>query len=260
MKAVKTLYEEYSMDGVENLLEFFDTEQTAKTIREHILTDSFGLDLPIDHYKPYYAKFKTLESAVDNGVPEDIVKDCRHKARVIAIMFIDAILKKYQLRIDEHWVENMGENEVQGLTIILYDFFVLRMKEYLFEVITRYIDANAKMLADQLDTNSKVGGGATYAVMLKILPEEYAIIGANIYDVCYIVLNNLSELDYINHVSADNEIQPHLKKFFEEAKITGNFMDAITTMVDHVGNGLKSYLGFEIISYLKRTYGHDTEN
>lgn len=248
------MYEEYSMDGIEDLLDFFDTEKTAKTIEQQIMTDEFGLDAPIDYYRPYYTRYKTLEVDIDNGITEDMVNQCRHKAKVVALMFIDAILKKFNLKIDEFWVENMSESELQGVTLVLYDFFILHMKEYLFEVLTRYIDANHEMLAEQFEHNPRISKDASLSAFLKIMKEEYAVIGANIYDVCSIALNNLNEIEYINHINADNEIQPHIKRFFEEGKLSGNFIDIIERLMSEVSNGLKSHTGFEIIAYLKRHY------
>lgn len=248
------MYDDYSMDGIEDLLDFFDTERTAKTIEQQIMTDEFGLDAPIDYYRPYYTKFKTLEVDIDNGITESMVSACRHKAKVIALMFIEAILKKFNLHIDEFWIDNMDEAQLQGVTIVLYDFFILHLREYLLEVITRYIDANSKMLADQFEHNPRIARDASLSAFLKVVDEDYAVIGANVYDVCFLTLNNLNEIEYINHINADNEIQPHIKRFFEEGKISGNFIDVLEQMMADVSNGLKSHMGFEIVAYIKRAH------
>lgn len=253
------MYDDYSMDGVEGLLDFFDTERTARTIEQQIMTDDFGLDAPNDYYRPYYTKYKMLEVDIDNGITESMVSECRHKAKVIALMFIDAIMKKFNLKIDEFWIDNMDEAQLQGVTLVLYDFFVLHMREYLFEVLTRYIDANTSMLAEQFEHNPRIARDASLSAFLKMVGEDYAVIGANIYDVCFIALNNLNELEYINHINSDNEIQPHIKRFFEEGKVTGNFIDVLEQMMSDTSNGLKSHMGFEIVAYIKRTYAKNLD-
>lgn len=250
------MYEEYSMGGVEDLLDFFDTEKTAKTIEKQIMNDDFGLGPISDFYRPYYTKFKCLEVNIDNGLTETVVKTCREKARVIALMFIDAILKKYQLTIDEFWIENLGDTDLQGLAVVLYDFFILHIREMLLEVFTRYIDSNAETLAKEYESNPKLTKDAALPAFLQIMPQDYAVIGANIFDVCFLILNNLNEEEFIDYIDSDNELQPHIKKYFEDGHISGNFIDILSRMLLNTANGLKGYIGFELLSYLKRTYGY----
>lgn len=248
------------MSGVEDLLGFFDTEKTAKTIEKQIMNNDFGLGPIVDYYRPYYAKFKCLEVNIDNGMTSDVVNNCKNKARVIALMFIDAILKKYRLEVDEFWIENLSDIELQGLAVVLYDFFILHIREILLEVFTRYIDANSETLASAFESNPKVTKDAALSAFLAIMPQNYAVIGANIFDVCFMTLTNLNELEFIDYVSSDNEIQPHIKKYFEDGHISGNFIDVLSQMLLTTSNGLKGYVGFELISYLKRVHSYSEDD
>lgn len=253
---MNNLYDEYSMDGVENLINFFDIEETAKTIEEHILTDQYSMGSLVDYYRPYYVQYKSLKVDIDTGMTEEVVSQCRQKARTIALMFIDAICKKFRLYVDEFWIENLPDEELQGFTVILYDFFILHFKEFLLEVLTRYIDGNAEILASAFETNTKNAKDAAFCALQKLIPFNYAVIGANVYDVCFIILSNLNELDFIDYIDADNEIQPYIKKYFEDAKVTGNFVDVIEEMLQSSDVSLKGYLGFEIIAHLKNAYSN----
>ena len=117
------MYEEYSMDGIEDLLNFFDLKETEKVIRTQILNSEYGITEVVDYYRPYYAKYQEIQVDIDAGITEDIVRECKQKAKLIALMFISAISEKFNLSVDEDWLDEMPENELQAVTLVLYSFF-----------------------------------------------------------------------------------------------------------------------------------------
>lgn len=253
---MNNLYDEYSMDGVENLIDFFDVEETAKTIENNILKDQYSLGTVVDYYRPYYVKYKLLNVDIDTGMTESVVSECRQKARTIALMFIDAICKKFRLYVDEFWIDNLPDEELQGFTLVLYDFFILHFKEFLLEVLTRYIDGNADTLASAFETAAKSAKDAAFCSLQKMIPYNYAVVGANVYDACFIILSSLDEHSFFDYIDADNEIQPIILKYFDDGRISGNFVDVIEEMMQSTNVSLKGYIGFEIIAHLKNSYSN----
>ena len=156
------MYDEYSMDGVEDLLDFFNLEETEKIIRDHILNpEDYGIGQTIDYYRPYYVKYQQIHVDIDKGITENDVKICRERAKIIALMFISAISQKFNLDVDDEWLDNMSESELQGVTLILYSFFILNLREILIEVMTKYIDINHEELAKSFEDNPKTNKDAT---------------------------------------------------------------------------------------------------
>ena len=252
------MYEEYSMDGVEDLLDFFNLEETEKIIRDHILNpEDYGIGQSIDYYRPYYVKYQQIHVDIDKGITENDVKICRERAKIIALMFISAISQKFNLDVDDEWLDNMSESELQGVTLILYSFFILNLREILIEVMTKYIDINHEELAKSFDDNPKTNKDATYISLKKVLPSDFVVISSNIYDVCYLILDRMNEEQFIEYIDADNEIQETILSFFQDGHITGNFIDSIDNMIRSNASGLKSSLSFEILAYIINTYSTD---
>ena len=251
------MYEEYSMDGIEDLLNFFDLKETEKVIRTQILNSEYGITEVVDYYRPYYAKYQEIQVDIDAGITEDIVRECKQKAKLIALMFISAISEKFNLSVDEVWLDEMPENELQAVTLVLYSFFVLNLKEILLEVMTKYIDINHEELAQSFDNNPRNNKDATFGTLKKNIPMDFTVIGSNIYDVCYLILDRLNEEQFIDYIDQDNELQEPIKRYFLDGYIQGNFLDAIDEMLRDSNNGLKSQLSFGMLSYIMNTYAED---
>lgn len=255
------MYEEYSMDGIENFLDSFNIEETEKIIRDHVLNmGSYGINQSVDYYRPYYVKYHHLKVDIDKGITDDIVKECKNKAKIIALMFINAICTKFNLDVDDEWLDNMSDSELQGVTLMLYSFFVLNLNEVLIEVFTKYIDANHEELAKSFDDNPKTNKDATFISLKNSLPSDFAVIGANIYDVCYLILDRLNEEQFIQYIDGDNEMQEPILNYFLDGHVSGNFIDAIDNMIRSDMSNLKSYLGFELVAYLVNTYHSNEED
>ena len=193
------MYEEYSMDGIEDLLNFFDLKETEKVIRTQILNSEYGITEVVDYYRPYYAKYQEIQVDIDAGITEDIVRECKQKAKLIALMFISAISEKFNLSVDEDWLDEMPENELQAVTLVLYSFFVLNLKEILLEVMTKYIDINHEELAQSFDNNPRNNKDATFGTLKKNIPMDFTVIGSNIYDVCY-AKGARAQKEYIDYI------------------------------------------------------------
>lgn len=249
------------MEGIEDLLDFFNTEETKKIIDDHILNpDDYGIGQPVDYYRPYHVKYNMLHVDIDKGYTEAEVRKCREKATEIALMFISAICEKFNLVIDEGWLENKSESDLQDIALMLYSLFILNLKEILIEVFTKYIDKNHDDLSKAYDNNPKNNKDATYISLKKILPSDFVVIGANIYEVCYLILDMLNEEEFFTYIDADTEFVKKFMDYFSEGYISGNFLDVIDDMLRSNTSGLKSTISFELMAYIINTHSFIIES
>ena len=243
---------EYDLLGVEGLLDYFDIEKTRDLITEQLNADSLtpGGRLT-DHLQPLWARYSSLEHD-HNGLDPSVYDEVKAKFDSICLMFIDYICKKYGLSLDEGWLENMNRSEIHGLAVMLYSFFVIDMENLILEVLIKYIDANVDMLATQFGDNLKARKDAAYISLKKIVDSRYAVIGASIYDVCYWILDQMSENEFFDHIDGDYIPLTIIAKWFDDMHINGEFMQKIYEIFKN--SDWKSRICFNLITNIKKRH------
>ena len=240
----------------DNIIDCFNIDDMKGIIDDQINsnTDYSECGVIIDHLKPLYAKYKSIEVDVKKGITEDDVIECKNRFNIISLLFCSAICNKFNVTVDEFWLENASDNEKFLLTIYLYTYFVVDFKTILIDIIINYINENYKTLASVFEGDQKNQKGATFnSLKGRLTNDAYAVICANIYDVIFYVLDTLDCEAVLNYSPEDYIPATEFKKMYSDGIIGGTFNESIFALVKRNAT-LKNSIAFEVISYIKTNY------
>lgn len=248
---------DYDLYNVDSIVDYFNIDEMKRIISSQINTDDdFSVcSTMIDHLQPLYNRYKNISVDPTHGITIDDVEECRRRFNAISFMFIDAICKKFGIRVSDFWIENASDDAISLLTLYLYTFFIIDFKTVLSEVLENYIIANIDDLVTAFDTSVKNQKDNVYR---KTIEPKYASLCINIFDVIFYILDNIDVEDYFEYAPEDYIPIPYLKEMFEESNLEGDFTTKIFEMVK--GNvSLKSILAFEIVAYIKTSHSINNE-
>jgi hypothetical protein len=243
--------DEYSMLGIEDILDYFDIDRTYKLINEQLNDDDLSPSgiLP-DHLKAMWVKYKAMQVDPDNGIDSSVINAVNDRFDTICRMFIDSISKRYALTLDVGWLEDQPRDTLHSLALLLYTFFVLDIESNLKEVLYKFIVEHSTDLAAHFGENLKNRKDSPYITMKKVMQQDYAVIAANINDVCMWVLDQMDEEEYFSYIDSDYMPKPVIKELFDEGHIAGEFVGHIYNFFVS-NNSMRYRIIFDIISLLK---------
>ena len=246
--------EEYPMLGVENILDCFDIDRAYQLIQNQLKSDENSPSGTLtDHLKPMWVRYKNIEIDKDQGITTDVIGIVNTRFDTICTMFIDAIITRYGITIDVGWLENQNKNTLHSLALVLYSFFVLDLESNIKEVLYKYILDNYVDLALHFGENLKSRKDSPYLAMRKTMEPEYAIIASSMNDVCYWILDQMDNEEFLSYLDSDYIPQPIVKELFDDGHMDGNFVEHIYEYFKS-NTGMKYRIVFDIISLLKTNH------
>lgn len=231
---------------VSEILDTFDLEEITNLLQSQVNSDEDDGILGVDHFKPLYYKYQSIVNTNENS---DEVKDtAKQRFMDICTIFLSIISKKYNISIDSNWVDD-NYNNIPGLAMALYSFFVLDIESNIYDVCLNYIKKNQEFIYESFEDRKNKKDAATL-VNKKLMSPEKAIIVSNIYDITSWILSQLSEEDFIKYLNEEYLPLKLISGMIEEGLINGEFMTEINDIYSS-NIGLKSSVCFRLISYLR---------
>lgn len=245
----------YNNINADSVVDFFNLDEMNRIIQEQIIgEDDFSVCTTMtDHLKPLYDRYKNINVDVKNGITSDDVDECHKKFNAICMMFITAINKKFNISLDDTFVENASDDEMALVSLYMYTYFVIDFKTILTDILINYMDANIETLSSMFENALKTQKDAVFMSYKSTLDPKYAVVCGNIFDVIYYILDSLTVEDYFKYSPMDYLPSAFLNKLFEECTLCGDFTDKIFAMVK-ANSALRSFLAFEITSHVKRSF------
>ena len=244
----------FAMLGIEDVLDYFDIEKTNKLIHDQLDADEFAPGgIVTDHLKPMWVRYQALKVDPEQALDSSAVEMAKQKFDNICLLFIKVVTERFGITIDIGWLENQSPETIHSIALLLYTFFVIDLESTLTEVLYCYIKDHATDLAEHFAEIMKTRKDAPYIAFKKTMTPEYAVIAANIYDICYWILDQMTEEEFMDYVSPDYVPQPHIKAMFDEGHLSGNYVDKIHDYFRKNG-GLRTRICFELISLFKNNH------
>lgn len=231
---------------VSEILDTFNMEEITKLLQDQIDSDEDIGILRVDHFKPLYYKYQSIINTESNT--DEIKNSAKQKFLDICIIFLSIISKKFNINIDDNWLDD-NYNNIPGLAMALYSFFVLDIESNIYDVCLNYIKKNQTFVYESFEDRKNKKDAATL-VNKKLMTQEKAIIVSNIYDITAWILSQLSEEDFINYLNNDYLPLTLISNMIEEGLLNGDFMMEINDIYSS-NIGLKSSVCFRLISILK---------
>lgn len=243
----------YEMDGTEDVLDYFDITEIQTLIKDSIASDD---SLPGDHVdmlRPMWTRYNHITEIDGNIIDDDTKLECTRRFDIICGMFIDAICAKFNMSIDDGWFEEIPKKEVHAFTVMLYSFFVQDISRLLEEVFIKYIETHSAELADQFGQDIKLRKDATYNSVKDVLESDYAIIVSNIYEICFNILDTITESEFFGYIDNDYVPKATLIEYYNNGHFDGEFVDAIYTACKR-DRTMLSRICFDVISNIKTNH------
>ena len=231
---------------ISEILDTFDIEEITKLLQNQIESNDVIGTRGVDHFKPLYYKYQSILNTDENS---DEIKD-QAKSRFMNIckIFLKLISDKYHLDIDDNWLSD-NYNNIPGLAMALYSFFVLDVESNIYDVCLNYIKKNQSFIYESFEDRKTKKDAATL-INKKMVPQEIAIIISNIYDISSWILSQLSEEQFIEYLNPDYLPLNLISNMLNEGLMNGDFMVELNDI--YTSNiSLKSSVCFQLIHYLK---------
>lgn len=169
------------------VLDSFDLSDIEDIVRSQIYTDPVNLmgDSTFDQFGPIYAEYQKI---VDQNENPDILSEIQSRFVNICKVFLKAIEDRFSISLNEDWADN-HLNDLPAVTNALYQFFVLHHSANVEEALYGYIVAHIHDLYQIFESNRSKKDSATLTFKKKY-KLEYAVIMANIGDVCSYIFSN----------------------------------------------------------------------
>jgi hypothetical protein len=246
--------DEYSMYGIEDILDYFNIERTYKLINEQLRDDDLSPSgtLP-DHLKPMWVKYKEIHPDPKEGIDSSVMYAVNERFDTICRIFIDSIAKKYGITLDVGWFEDRSRDEIHTITLFMYTFFVLDLESNIKEVLYKYIVNHSEELASSFGEPIKNRKDSPFLTFKKSMPSDYAVVCATINDVCMWILDQMTEDEFFSYLDEDYIPLPLIKSLFEEGHMAGDFMGHIYNFFIN-NNTVRCRVIFDIISIIKNNH------
>ena len=251
---------EFSMNGIEDILDYFDIEKTYKLIQEQLQDDEASPSGAVsDHLKPLWVKYKSITPDPNEGIDSSVMYAIGDRFDIICRMFIDIISKKFGISLDAGWFENQSRSTIHSIALIMYTFFVLDMESNIKEVLYKYIIEHKDDLAHHFGDNIKSRKDSPYLSMKKVMEPEYAIIGACINDVCMWILDQMDENEFFDYLDSDYMPQPVIKDLFDKGHMDGRFVGHIYNHFIN-NNAVRCRIVFDLLSLFKNNHKKEKDD
>ena len=251
----------YNLIEADDILDYFDIDQMREIIRDQITnsSDYSACGVVIDYLKPLYAKYYSIEPNMELGIDSIKYGDCTERFNVIVLMFAEAICNKFNINLDEFWLENASDDDKFVTILYLYTALVIDYKTLLTDICINYIEKNKEALGTMLNSDKSQKSGTYNAIEGYTGDSNLAIICDNVFDAMYYIFDTLNEDTVFDYTPEDYLPVNELKILVEKGILTGDLFSSI--LRDLKSNStLRSAIAFDIISYVKIEYSKkDTE-
>ena len=243
--------DEYSMLGIEDILDYFNIDRTYKLIQEQLHDDDMSPSGTLsDHLKPLWVKYKSIQPDPNEGIDSSVMYAVGDRFDTICRMFIDVIAKKFNITLDTGWFEDQPRDTLHSMALLMYTFFVLDLESNIKEVLYKYIVEHSSELAQHFGDNIKTRKDSPFITMRKNMDTDYAIIGANIIDVCMWILDQMTEDEFFELLGDEYMPQSVIKNMFDEGHMDGQFVGNIYNFFIN-NNTVRCRIIFDILTLLK---------
>ena len=230
---------------VSEILDTFNLDEITKLLQNQIASNDDMGTREVDHFKPLYYKYQSIINTDENS---DEIKDgAKQRFMDICTIFLSLISNKYHIDIDSTWVDD-NYNNIPGLAMALYSFFVLDIESNIYDVCLNYIKKNQTFVYESFEDRKNKKDAATL-INKKMMAPDMAIIVSNIYDISSWILSQLSEEDFIKYLNGDYLPLKLISNMVDDGLISGEFMTEINDIYNS-NIGLKSSICFRLISFL----------
>ena len=249
----------YNLIEADDVLDYFDIDQMTEVINDQITnaSDYSTCGVVIDYLKPLYAKYKSITPDIEYGIDSVKMAECTQNFNIIVLMFTDAICNKFDISIDEFWLDNSSDDDKFLLALYLYTFFVIDFKTIITDICINYICKNVEVLGNMLNSE-KTQKSATYNAILNITGNDnLAAIASHVFDAIYYIFDTLTIDTIFDYTPEDYLPVNEMKPMFENATLGGDFINKILQNVKE-NSTLRSSVAFDIISFIKMEYTTQT--
>lgn len=243
----------YELDGTEDVLDYFDISEIQTLIKDSIATEDSLPGAHPDMLRPMWTRYNNLMDIDCHIMDDDTKAECARRFDVICGMFIDAICAKYNMSIDDGWFEERPKKEIHAFTVMMYSFFIQDMPNILVEVFIKYIEGHIAELVEQFGQDVKLRKDATYNSVKDKLDSDYAVIVSNIYEICFNILDTITESQFFEYVDNDYVPKATLIEYYNNGHFDGEFVDAIYTACKR-DRTMLSRVCFDVISSIKTNH------
>ena len=198
--------------------------------------------MQIDHLKPLYYNYAKIIN--NDGYDQDTKDEATNKYFSICKIFIRKIMHKFNLEIDDVWVED-NYSSIPGLAMALYNLFILDFSSNILEVIINYLIKNAKEIHKVFEPMKSKKDVCSINNNKKLSP-EMAVIVSNIYEVCTWILTQIDNEEFFEYMDEGYLPRELLKVLYENGVLSGDFMSSICSIFK-TNIPLKSMIGFDIM-------------
>ena len=215
-----------------------EISQLLDTQLANIFTESNGI--PVDYFKPLYYRYQEMKNMEMN---EDLRADLDSEFNKIALLFINSIEKRFNIKVSEEWL-SYHESSIASIALLLYEFFVLELNLNIEDVVHHFMKADSENLYSMFEDRKGKKDGST-TLYSKTASPEMAVLLANIYDVSTHIIETLTEEEYFENLPPDYVPNTIIKDLYKKGTITGNFMEVIREYFSSTSY-LKSVVCFNI--------------
>ena len=234
------------IEDVSEILNIFNLDEITQLLHKQINTNSSFGENRSDHFKPIFVEYNSImEEESNTGEVKD---EAQNRFNAICNIFIDLICNKFHLELDPEWKDD-HMNELPGVVIALYDFFVVDIVNNLNEVLVTYIRNNMETIYEKFEDRKNKKDAATLTNKKQFSP-ELAIVASNIYDITTWILQQMSEEQYIECMNPEYGPLKIFSNMLENGIANGEFMQEINDMYAS-DLSLKSDVCFQILSLIK---------
>lgn len=233
-----------TIEAVSEIIDTFNIEEISGLLERQIEMDENGMnESKTDYFHPIYLKYRSIIDSEETS--EECKLDAENRFRIVCDLFLDKLLGKFHITLDNDWKED-HRNEIPALVTAIYCFFVKDLISNLQEVLINYINQNRKAIYDVFEER-KTKKDASTLVNKRNFSIDLAVILSNIYDTSSYILKQLSEEEFLEYMNPDYGPKTIIEDLMQDGTLEGDFMEVIEEIYENC-IGVKGGVCFNILS------------
>lgn len=221
-----------SIAEISEILDTFNLDEITTIIEDQVFNEDIDLTGSgvVDQFTPIQRYYQGIINENEN---DEILKETQTRFINICIVFLKAIEKKYAIAVDDQWIQS-NFVDLPNVTAALYGFFVVNHASNVEEALYGYIVSHINDLYNVFEGQKAKKDAATLNNK-KSFSVEYAVILANLYDVCAYIYDNCFTYadDFFKCMNQDYIYLGVIRDMYEKGQITGISEENPDTGCDH---------------------------